>query len=280
MRPEPDLAASCDRAARWLKADLHLHTAEDPVDVVDPPALELLDLAAARGFRVLAITLHGMVLDDPELARRARERNILLVPGAELRVDGADVVVLNLTAAEAAATRTFDDLRRLRARRGDSLFVLAPHPFYPAAASLGPARLGANRDCFDAVELCHLPVPLPAPWNPNARAARFARRHGLPLVGTSDAHRRAGFGAHFSRVRLPPEVALPDVASLFAALRAGHVRPVRPSARASFRHFLAVLWFVFALHPWRRRRRRRRERARQRAAASGEISFCPPRSAF
>ncbi len=272
MRPVAKLPVPPVEGRRWLKADLHLHTAEDPCDVVEPPADELLDLAAARGFHVLAVTLHGAVLDRPDLAARARARGLLLVPGAELRLEGADVVVLNLSAAEAAGTRTFADLRRLRARRGGSLFVLAPHPFYRLGGSIGRARLEANRDCFDAVELCHLPVPLPAPWNPNAAAARFARRHGLPLVGTSDAHRRSGFGAHYSLVGLAA-TAEPSVEALFAALRAGHVRPVRPAG--GLRHFLNVLWFIFVLHPWLKRRRRQKTRE----SAAGAISFCPSRSA-
>lgn len=259
---------------RWLRADLHLHTAEDPCDVVDPGAAELLEVAAARGFHVLAVTLHGTVLDRPELAARARELGILLVPAAELRVDGADVVVLNLTAEEAAATRTFADLRRLREHRGESLFVFAPHPFYPGGCCLGRTRLEANRDCFDAVELCHLPVPLPPAWNPNAAAARFARRHGLPLVATSDAHYAGGFGAHFSLVGVAAEGddSPTDAAALFRALRAGHVRPVRLAGGAAFRHLLTVLWFLFVRHPWRKFRRWWGIR---RGTDAGEISFCP-----
>lgn len=279
MPPAAAPAAPAEPPLRWVKADLHLHTAEDPCDVVEPPATEMLDRAAAEGFQVLAITLHGAVLERADLAARARDHGILLLPGAELRLDGADVVVLNLSAAEAAATRTFADLRRLRARRGASLFVLAPHPFYVLGGSLGTARMQANRDCFDAVELCHLPIPLPSPWNPNAAAARFAHRHGLPLVATSDAHRRWGFGKHFSLVGLPGGAA-PDVDGFFAALRAGHVRPVRP-AHGKFWHFLSVLWFIFVLHP-RQKHQRRRRRARARAAgdaAAKAISLCPSRSA-
>ncbi len=275
MRPVPSAAATCSvpasRDRRWLRADLHLHTAEDPCDAVDPGAAELLEIAAARGFHVLAITLHGAVLDRPELTARARELGILLVPSAELRVDGADVVVLNLTVEEAAAIRTFADLRRLRDRRGESLFVLAPHPFYPGGCSLGRARLEANRDCFDAVELCHLPVPLPSAWNPNVAAARFARHHGLPLVATSDAHHASGFGAHFSLVGVAGG-SWPDTAGFFRALRAGHVRPVRPTGVAAFRHMLAVLWFVFVRHPWRQCRRRW---GLGWGTDVGAISFCP-----
>ena len=275
--PSPDPEPNPDHR-HWLKADLHLHTTEDPCDVVETSAAELLEIAAARGFHVLAVTLHGAVLQRPDLAARARELGILLLPAAELRVEGADVVVLNLSAGEAAATRTFDDLRRLRARRGASLFVLAPHPFYPAGASLGRRRSEANRDCFDAVELCHLAVPLPAALNPNAAAARFARRHGLPLVATSDAHTRRGFGAHFSLVGVDEVgVAAPSAETFFAALRAGHVRSVRPPGSA--RHLFAVLWFVFVLHPWRRRRRRRRDRTRGTTPTETAISLCPSRSA-
>ena len=41
-----------------LKADLHLHTAEDPVDRVGYTARELITKAADKGFDVISITNH------------------------------------------------------------------------------------------------------------------------------------------------------------------------------------------------------------------------------
>src|SRR5919201_6487061 len=114
----------------WIKIDLHIHTLDDPKDAVDFSAHQLLERARSFGFRVLAITLHDAVFDRKEVFEDAAAMGILLIPAAEMRLQGADVIVLNVTAEEIAELKDFDDLRRLRARRGSSIFTIAPHPFY------------------------------------------------------------------------------------------------------------------------------------------------------
>src|SRR6478736_2992765 len=106
----------------WIKIDLHIHTLDDPKDAVDFSAHQLLERARSFGFRVLAITLHDAVFDRKEVFADAEAMGILLIPAAEVRLLGADVIVLNVTAEEVARLKNFDDLRRLRARRGNSVF--------------------------------------------------------------------------------------------------------------------------------------------------------------
>src|SRR2546430_14691581 len=133
----------------WVKIDLHIHTLDDPKDAVDYSAHQLLERAQTLGFRVLAITLHDAVFDRQEVFADAAAMGILLLPAAEMRLHGADVIVLNVNAEEMAQLRSFDDLRRLRARRGSSIFTIAPHPFYRLGGSIG-SRLLQEIDCFDA----------------------------------------------------------------------------------------------------------------------------------
>src|SRR3954467_1009290 len=146
---EPGVVFGSMSDDEWIKLDLHIHTLDDPKDALDYSAHELLERARTLGFRVLAITLHDAVFDRAEVFADAREMGILLIPAAEVRLQGADVVVLNVTPDEIARLHDFDDLRRLRAARGDSLFTFAPHPFYVLGASIG-ARLIQEIDCFDA----------------------------------------------------------------------------------------------------------------------------------
>src|SRR3954463_2527084 len=113
-----------------MKFDLHIHTLDDPKDIIDYSAHQLLEKARDLGFGALAITLHDAVFDGKEVFADAAAMGILLIPAAEVRLLGADVIVLNVTAEEIAQVRNFDDLRRLRAQRGDSIFTIAPHPFY------------------------------------------------------------------------------------------------------------------------------------------------------
>src|SRR4030081_4159512 len=141
-------------ARHWIKLDLHIHTLDDPKDVLDYSAHQLLERACALGFRVLAITLHDAVFDRAEVFAEAASMGILLIPAAEMRLEGADVILLNVTADEIVDLKTFPDLRALRARRGASIFTIAPHPFYILGGSIGP-RLIEEIDCFDAIEFCH-----------------------------------------------------------------------------------------------------------------------------
>src|SRR5437660_12503570 len=108
----------------WIKVDLHIHTLDDPKDVIDYSAHQLLERAQQLGFGVLAITLHDAVFDRAEVFADAARMGILLIPAAEMRLQGADVILLNVTANEVAALKNFEDLRRLRAHRGSSLFTI------------------------------------------------------------------------------------------------------------------------------------------------------------
>ncbi|MEP6936579.1 MAG: PHP-associated domain-containing protein [Chthoniobacterales bacterium] len=229
-------------SGEWVKLDLHIHTLDDPKDTLDYSAHELLERAAALGFRVLAITLHDAVFDRPETFEQASLLGILLIPATEIRLDGADVICLNVSREETLELHNFDDLRRLRARRGNSIFTIAPHPFYVLGGSIGP-RLIEEIDCFDAIEHCHFHRGL---LNPNRRAARVAARFGKPLIATSDAHRLEAFGSHYTMIHAPAELTVENV---FAALRAGPRRLTSPPS--TLRDLIMTFYFVFVAHPFR-----------------------------
>ena len=120
---------STSRNENWIKVDLHIHTLDDPKDALDYSAHQLLERAKQLGFGVLAITLHDMVFDRAEVFADAAAMGILLIPAAEVRLQGADIILLNVSADEVTTLKNFDDVRQLRARRGLSIFTFAPHPF-------------------------------------------------------------------------------------------------------------------------------------------------------
>ena len=78
-----------------LKADLHLHTAEDPLDRVRYTAKELISKAADEHFDVISITNHHKMTFNHDLLSYARERGILLIPGVEMTIQRRHVLVLN-----------------------------------------------------------------------------------------------------------------------------------------------------------------------------------------
>ena len=230
----------------WIKIDLHIHTLDDPKDAVDYSAHQLLERAQALGFRVLAITLHDAVFDRREVFADAAAMGILLIPAAEMRLHGADVIVLNVNAEEMAQLKSFDDLRRLRARRGSSIFTIAPHPFYKLGGSIG-SRLLQEIDCFDAIEYCHFHVGL---FNPNRRAKGVASRFKKPLIATSDAHRLHAFGRHYTSIPMPSALTIENI---FTVLRSGPLRLTSPAC--SFTDLMSAIYFVFLAHPLRVRRK-------------------------
>ncbi len=230
----------------WIKVDLHIHTLDDPLDALDYSAHELLERARALGFRVLAITLHDAVFDRPEVFADAASMGMLLIPAAEVRLEGADVILLNTSAEEIAPLRNLDDLAALRARRGSSLFTIAPHPFYVLGGSIGE-KLVERIDLFDAIELCHFWSRL---FNPNKRAIELAEQFGKPLIATSDAHQLHAFGSNYTSIPRPAELTVENV---LAVLRSGRLRLTNPPC--SIIDLLSTIYFVFVVHPWRRRKR-------------------------
>ncbi len=231
-----------------IKLDLHIHTLDDPKDTLDYSAHELLERAHLLGINVLAITLHDAVFNRPEVFADAAAMGILLISAAEMRLGGADIVLLNVSPEEAGSLRDFDDVRRLRARRGLSLFTFAPHPFYVVGGSIGRKRLLENIDCFDGIEVCHFHK---GPFDPNRPARKVAARFGKPLIATSDAHQLSAFGAHYTSIRRPAELT-PE--SVFAELRRGDARLTSPPC--TLYDLLSTLYFIFVQHPLQCRRRR------------------------
>ena len=204
-----------------LKVDLHLHTADDPIDRLFHTAFDLVDRAAELGFDALAITLHQRQFADPRVSSHARERAITLIPGTERTIEGRHVLLLNFPAAAAESVRTLDELAHLKARTGG--LVIAPHPYFPAPNCLR-GQLDAHPDLFDAIEWSYF-------WtrgiNFNARAARWARAHGKPVVGNSDTHHLRQLGRTYSLIDAPP-----DPWAICDAIRQGsvtlHTSPVPP----------------------------------------------------
>ena len=234
-------------ASDWIKLDLHIHTLDDPKDALDYTAHQLLERAKVLGIEVLAITLHDAVFDRREVFADAAAMGILLISAAEMRLHGADIVLLNVTPEEAMALKNFEDVRALRKARGSSLFTFAPHPFYVLGGSIGGRRLAENIDCFDAIEICHFHKG----WFDRNRPAReVAARYNKPLLATSDAHQLSAFGHHYTSIPRPPELTAENV---FATLRSGAGKLTSPPA--SLLNIVSTLYFIFVAHPIEVRRR-------------------------
>jgi predicted metal-dependent phosphoesterase TrpH len=197
-----------------IKVDLHIHTADDPVDAIPYSSADLIDRAAALGYGALAITLHERQLESPALADYAAARGVVLIPGIERTIDGKHVLLINFS-RRTEEVRTFRDLARLKAREAG--LVVAPHAYYPAASCLRGA-LDRHADLFDAVEYNAM---FTRSLNFNRPAEAWAARLGKPMVGNGDVHRLRQLGTTWSLVDVAPGA---DAGAICEAIAAGRVR--------------------------------------------------------
>jgi predicted metal-dependent phosphoesterase TrpH len=214
------------------RVELHSHCQGDPVDHLPHTIFEHIEQAKKVGLDAIAITWHRGICSDPAPYAYARELGLVLISGMEAEVNRRHLVVLGLEPGDLFGETSWEEIRALRTRK-PGVVIVAPHPFYPHPSCLGN-RLNDAPDCIDAVEWCNLHVHwLPSRVSPNLRAARWAHRHGKPLVACSDAHSLRAIGRNASTV----EATELTSEAILEAVRAG---------RISFpRHSLEVRSFLY-----------------------------------
>jgi len=208
MTPDPENRLG---AAKKLKADLHIHTAEDPCDHIPYTAAKLIDTAADLGFDVLSVTNHTALTFDRKLESYAGRRGILLIPGTEIMASKAHVLIINPALKTVKSRYDLAEIPRLKADQ--SLFI-APHPFFYLARSL-QANLFPLLPYFDALEFTSYYHSL---INPNKKALRTAALYNKPVVANSDAHNLWQIGKTYSLIE-----AKKDVPSIIEAVREGRL---------------------------------------------------------
>jgi predicted metal-dependent phosphoesterase TrpH len=216
---------------RPLKADLHLHTAEDPLDRVQYTARELISKASDEGFDVISITNHHQMTFNQDLSHYAQERGILLIPGVEMTIKRRHVLVLNPPSHKMCPD--FSSLSKLRC---PETLIIAPHPYFPGMYSLNGYLL-KNLHLFDALEYCHFYSPR---INFNQRAVEVSQSYGFPLIGNSDAHFLSQLGTTYSLI-----YAEKNLEAVFTAIRMNKIkvesRPLKPLEMGSIaRRFLRM----------------------------------------
>jgi predicted metal-dependent phosphoesterase TrpH len=193
--------------------DFHHHCSSDPVDRLFYDDYALIDQAVLLGLHTIAITPHRTVYDNPAAVAYAQSKSLLLIPGVEKMIEGREIVLLNVTPSEVPDNFNFEDLSLLREKRGDSLFVFAPHPFYPRSTCAGPV-LDKIVNLIDAVEYAHLYFCF---YNrPNEKAVEWAEANNKAVLANSDSHHLDMVGRNATRI----EADKLDVVSIFRTLKA------------------------------------------------------------
>ncbi|MDA2924391.1 PHP domain-containing protein [Acidobacteria bacterium AH-259-L09] len=207
---------------RWLKAELHAHTADDPADgnwIIFHSAEKLIDRAGELGFDVLSVTNHDQMLFSPSLREYAKQRGVLLVPGVEATLAGKHVLLYNFPNYDSY----WDNPQIVARHKGPEQLVIAPHPFFPSSTSLGN-QLFEWLHFLDGIEYNHFYLS----WlNFNRRAEEAAQRFNLPLVGNSDVHHLFQLGRTYTLVYAEKEIS-----SVVEAIKLGNIgvitHPVSP----------------------------------------------------
>ncbi|MFQ6065856.1 MAG: PHP-associated domain-containing protein [bacterium] len=215
--------------SRRLKADLHVHTSEDPKDRVGYSARQLIDHASQKGFDVLAITNHGLCTHNDFLREYATSKGILLIPGIEFSVEGKHIVLLN---AGDDIPQKIQSLQKLRDYKGEESLVIAPHPYFPMFQAL-KSKLEEYFNVFDAIEYTHFYFHR---INYNKKAERKAREFNLPLIGVSDAHLLRQVGLTYSLIE-----AEKTVEAVIEAIRKKRIQIVTQPMRPTFSNLLLGL---------------------------------------
>jgi len=173
-----------------LKADLHLHAGEDKQDRISYSAKDLIRLAAKQKFDVLAFTFHDVLYYQSDLRSFAKSRNITLIPGTELTINGRHVLIHGIK--KLPKINQLSDLERIK----DSAIITAPHPYFPTSTAL-KEQLLPNINLFDNIEYT-------ARYNKfvnfNRKAERVASQYKKPLIGNSDCHHLSYFGYTFTEI--------------------------------------------------------------------------------
>ena len=178
----------------WIIADLHMHTAwsHDCSIEVD----ELLDHAEAEGLGAIAITDHNVFGGAQEAVARARGRDLIVIPGEEVKTDEQGEVIGLFLREEIPRGMSFaDTVAAIREQEG---VVYLPHPFDRMHAIPFPATVHRHLHEIDVLEVYNARLLFEGY---NDEAARFARRYGLPAGAGSDAHVLQGVGTGALRMR-------------------------------------------------------------------------------
>jgi predicted metal-dependent phosphoesterase TrpH len=188
-QPPPDPLA--DRPL--ILCDLHMHTEHSHDCAV--PVGTLLDYAEAQGLGAIAVTDHNVFAGAREAVELARTRELVVIPGEEVKTDGGEVIGLFLEHEIPRGMSMGDTIAAIREQNG---IVYVPHPFdrlhtIPAAQSLH--RHLAEIDVFEVYNARLLFEGF------NDEALRFARKYNLTMGAGSDAHVLQGVGTGLVRMR-------------------------------------------------------------------------------
>jgi predicted metal-dependent phosphoesterase TrpH/glycosyltransferase involved in cell wall biosynthesis len=178
----------------WIVTDLHMHTTWSADCSI--PVADLLEHAQSEGLGAIAVTDHNAFGGALEAAALAEDRDLIVIPGEEVKTDGQGEVIGLFLEEEIPRGMSFvDTIAAIREQEG---LVYLPHPFDRMHAIPDPATLHRHLADIDVLEVYNARLLFEAY---NDEALRFARKYGLLAGAGSDAHVLQGVGTGALRMR-------------------------------------------------------------------------------
>jgi predicted metal-dependent phosphoesterase TrpH len=178
----------------WIVADLHLHTAWSHDCGVETQ--DLLDHAQATGLGAIAVTDHNVFGGALEAVELARDRELVVIPGEEVKTDNQGEVIGLFLEEEIPRGLSFGDTVAAIKEQGGLVYL--PHPFDRMHTVPDSTTLHRHLAEIDVFEVYNARLLFEAH---NDEALRFARKYNLTMGAGSDAHVLQGVGTGVVRMR-------------------------------------------------------------------------------
>jgi predicted metal-dependent phosphoesterase TrpH len=178
----------------WILCDLHMHTSWSHDCAVDPA--DLIMYAEGIGLGAIAVTDHNVFGGALETAELARDHDLIVIPGEEVKTDGQGEVIGLFLKEEIPRGMSFAETVGAIKEQGGLVYL--PHPFDRMHSIADPATLQHHLAEIDVFEVYNARLLFEAY---NDEALRFARKYNLTMGAGSDAHVLQGVGTGALRMR-------------------------------------------------------------------------------
>jgi predicted metal-dependent phosphoesterase TrpH len=195
----------------WIVCDLHTHTSWSHDCLVE--AAELVERAEREGLGAIAVTDHNAFGGALEAVELARDLELTVIPGEEIKTAGQGEVIGLFLEEEIPRGLPFEET--ITAIRDQGGLVYLPHPFDRMHAIPDAATLHRHLADIDVFEVYNARLLFE---QYNDEAVRFARKYNLTRGAGSDAHVLQGLGTGGVRMR-----AFRDAEEFMVSLRTAEV---------------------------------------------------------
>lgn len=178
-----DILVAADEARPLRRIDLQVHTEASPCSSMTPD--ELVETARERGLDAVAITDHDTV-EGVRAVRDAAPDDLEVIPGVEITTAQGHLLGIGVDEVPPKGVDVFAAVDMIHDQGG---VAVLSHPFDRMREAYdrnldryGMAALARRVDAVEGVNSrCVLRLS-------NDQARAFARMHGMPFTGGSDAH--------------------------------------------------------------------------------------------